>query len=92
MTAEYLPSSGYYRRAIRTARTHAALESIAYSLVRETEFLRTWARANGLRPPHFEVTNAEAADKGSVVILIDDAVSQSHVGHDGPDVPLAAGQ
>jgi hypothetical protein len=86
MLPSYRPSGGYYRRAIRAAHTRASLVDLALSLVRETEYLRTWARANGLRPPHFEVTAAEASARGGKIIAIPMAVTRSRVLASGPDI------
>lgn len=88
----YRPSGGYYRRALRSARTYSQLLELALSLVRETEFLRTWARANGLTPPHFEVTTAEAVATQADVVEISAAVSRSRVLPDGPQIELSERQ
>lgn len=83
----YRPSSGYYRRALRAAaddRDAATLLDLALALVRETEYLRTWARANGLTPPHFEVLEQEARARGGTIVAVPVAVMHSQIRADGP--------
>jgi len=82
----YRPSSGYYRRALRTAfagRDLGTLLALALALVRETEYLRTWARANGMTPPHFEVLAAEAHDRGGEIVAVPAAVMHSQIRAEG---------
>ncbi|MBK8477468.1 MAG: hypothetical protein IPL39_14540 [Opitutaceae bacterium] len=94
MPIHYRPTGGYYRRAIRAATSQVELEEIAFALVRETENLRTWARALGFTPPHFEVTPAEAADRGGEIIAIEAAINQCSVRAYGAELiePVARGQ
>jgi hypothetical protein len=87
MSLIYRPSGGYYRRALRAAsacQDKATMLAIAFALVRETEYLRTWARANGLQPPHFEVTQEEADELGADTIAADVAVTRARVHASGP--------
>ena len=77
MPTTYRPSGGYYRRAIRAARTYSQLLDLALLLVRETEFLRTWARSNGLQPPRFDITETEDQDTQTNVVPISALISHS---------------
>lgn len=86
MPPSYRPSGGYYRRALRTAAASldlAALLSLGLALVRECEYLRTWARQNGMTPPHFEILPEEAEAKRLDVIDLTDAFRHSQIHADG---------
>lgn len=59
----YRPGGYYYRKAYREADTVEEREEIFETLLLDHEKLREWCRAQGLRPPKFEVLNFEAEDK-----------------------------
>jgi hypothetical protein len=59
----YRPSAGYYRRALRDAKTIKRARSVGLSAVDEYERLRAWVREQGLIPPKWRVLREEAEDK-----------------------------
>lgn len=63
-TAEYKPSSFYFRAALRTSRTKAEAIEIGLQSVREIENLKEQMRAAGLAPVPRFVLSTEADAKG----------------------------
>lgn len=89
----YCPSGGFYRRAIYAAAARCDLRgllNLALALSRECEYLRTWARENGLQPPHFEATAEQAALLGAELVPVADAVTRSRICAAGAELAPAA--
>ena len=89
MEPTYCPSGGSYRRAIYAAAARFDLRSLlqlALALVRECEYLRTWARQNGMNPPRFEATTEHAAILGAELVPVADAVTRSRIGAAGAEL------
>ena len=59
----YRPSAYYFRKSIRETQDPAALRQLGLTLCSELEDLKAWVRAQGLIPPRFHATQAEAAAK-----------------------------
>lgn len=83
---DYLPTGGFYRRALYATAARfdlLGLLHLALGLARECEYLRTWARANGLNPPRFETTTEQAEALGSELLAEPHAVNRSRIDADG---------
>ena len=63
MPASYRPSAFYFRKSLRETDDPEALRAIGMTLCSELEDLKAWVRTQGLIPPRFRATAAEAADK-----------------------------
>lgn len=86
---DYLPTGGFYRRALYSAAARfdlLGLLHLALGLARECEYLRTWALENGLQPPHFESTPEQAALSGSELLAVSAAVNRSRIGAGGAEL------
>ena len=89
MDSTFRPSGGCYRRAIYAAAARLDLRrllELALALARECEYLRTWARENGLTPPHFEATAEQAAQLGAELVPVAEAVTRSRIGAGGAEL------
>jgi hypothetical protein len=60
----YKPSAWYFRRALRATENPKELRHLGMTLVDELEHLKEWVRGQGMIPPKWNVTLAEAEEKG----------------------------
>jgi hypothetical protein len=93
MDPVFFPTGGFYRRALYAA---AALYNVrellqlGLALARECEYLRTWARQNGLNPPRFEATAEQAAHLGENLLPVEEAINRSRIGAGGAELAPVA--
>lgn len=59
----YRPSAFYWRKGFRDAATLPEAQDLGFTLCTELEQLKAWVREQGLIPPRFNATAAEAEDK-----------------------------
>ena len=93
MESLFCPTGGFYRRALYAAAARCdlrALINLALALARECEYLRTWARENGLQPPHFEATVEQAAQNGAALVPVAEAVTRSRICAGGAELAPVA--
>jgi len=59
----YRPSAYYWRKSLRESTTRDEAVAVGLTLCTELELLKAWVREQGLIPPRFNATAAEAEDK-----------------------------
>jgi hypothetical protein len=91
----YCPTGGFYRRALFDAASncdHRRVLRLGLDLALECEYLRTWARANGLTPPHFTATGEQANRIGAQLLPVPVAVNRSRIRAGGAELVPEAPQ
>ena len=89
----YYPTSGFYRRALYAAVARCDMRRLlhlALALARECEYLRTWARANGMTPPRFEATAEQAELLGAELLPVAETVTRSQIRAGGTELKQPA--
>jgi len=60
----YKPSSFYFRKALRSAKTVEEARDVGFTVVLELEQLKEWVREQGFIPPKMHIMREEAEEKG----------------------------